>query len=138
MSDPRTAPDPPSPEAITEAVPPPAKAADARAAAAAFVEALDPPPSPSAVQDLLLLASELVTNAVRHAGAVTALAFGADEKTLYVQVADPSPDRPRQRVPDMTGAAGGFGWPLVLKLARKVTVRNHMGQGKIISADVAR
>ncbi|NED13200.1 ATP-binding protein [Streptomyces sp. SID9124] len=138
MSDHCTAPEPPSPEVVTETAAPPAKAAEARAEAAAFVAALDPPPSPTAVQDLLLLVSELVTNAVRHAGSVTALAFGADEKALYVQVTDPSPDRPRQRVPDMTGAAGGFGWPLILRLARKVTVRNHTGPGKVILATMAR
>jgi len=138
MSDPCTAPEPPSSEVITETVPPPAKAADARAVAAAFVAALDPPPSPTAVQDLLLLVSELVTNAVRHAGSVTALAFGADRKALYVQVADPSPERPKQRVPDLTGAGGGFGWPLVLRLAGKVTVRNHTGAGKVILATMPR
>ncbi|MFB8087271.1 ATP-binding protein [Streptomyces sp. NPDC055992] len=138
MSDPCTAPEPSSPEGITETAPPPAKAAEARAVAAAFVEALHPPPSATAVQDLLLLVSELVTNAVRHAGSVTALAFGADDKALYVQVADPSPEHPRQRAPDMTGAAGGFGWPLILRLARNVTVRNHPRRGKVILATLAR
>ncbi|MFK0101815.1 ATP-binding protein [Streptomyces sp. NPDC091040] len=138
MSDSCTAPDPRWPEPVTETVPPPAKAAEARAVAAAFAESLDPPPSATAVQDLLLLVSELVTNAVRHAGSVSALAFGADATSLYVRVADPSPDRPQQRVPDLTGAAGGFGWPLVQRLARKVTIRNHPGQGKVILAALPR
>lgn len=116
----------------------PAGAAEARAAAAAFVAELSPPPSPSTVQDLLLLCSELVTNAVRHAGAVTALSFEADRRSLHVKVADPSPAHPRARVPDLTGATGGFGWPLILRLARKVAVHSQGNQGKIILATMAR
>ncbi|MCG7526242.1 ATP-binding protein [Streptomyces sp. OfavH-34-F] len=133
MSESRTA-----PEALTEAVPPPARAADAREMAAAFVAALDPPPSATAVQDLLLVVSELVTNAVRHAGSVTGLAFGADERALYVRVTDPSAERPRERAPDLTGAGGGFGWPLILRLAGKVTVRNHRDSGKTVLVALAR
>lgn len=129
---------PSSPEGITDTVPTPAKASEARDAAAAFAAALDPPPSSSAVQDLLLLVSELVTNAVRHAGAVTALAFGADENTLYVQVADPSTVRPQPRAPDLRGRTGGFGWPLILRLARKADIRDRGDQGKIILVSMAR
>ncbi|MEU2026448.1 ATP-binding protein [Streptomyces sp. NPDC016469] len=122
--------------AVTE--PPPSKAADARAAAKAFLETLDPRPAVTTLQDLLLLVSELVTNALRHAGAVTALAFGADKDTLYVQVGDPSPDLPQQRTPDLRGGTGGFGWPLVLRLAKRVDVRRHPPRGKLIVVAMAR
>ncbi|TRV73904.1 ATP-binding protein [Streptomyces sp. 130] len=123
---------------MTVTEPPPSKAADARAAAKAFVATLDPRPAATTLQDLLLLVSELVTNAIRHAGAVTALAFGADADTLYVQVADPSPDRPQQRTPDLRGGTGGFGWPLVLRLSKKTDIRDHPPQGKVILVAMAR
>ncbi|MFC8537056.1 ATP-binding protein [Streptomyces sp. NPDC057249] len=123
---------------MTVAEPPPSRAADARAAAKAFLATLHPRPAATTIQDLLLLVSELVTNALRHAGAVTALAFGADEDTLYVQVVDPSPERPRPRTPDLRGGTGGFGWPLILKLAEKADIRDHTPRGKVILISMAR
>ncbi|WP_328900789.1 ATP-binding protein [Streptomyces sp. NBC_00441] len=122
---------------MTAPEPPPYKAAEARAAAKAFVATLDPRPAVATIQDLLLLVSELVTNALRHAGAVTALIFGADADTLYVQVADPSSDRPQQRTPDLSGCTGGFGWPLVLRLSEKADIRDHP-PGKVILVAIAR
>lgn len=131
----------PVPSAVgvsSESVPPPLRAAEAREAAAAFVAKLNPAPSARAVQNLVLLSSELVTNAIRYAGAVTALSFGADQGVLHVRVADPSPTHPQCRVPDMTGRTGGFGWPMVLGLANSVTVHRHGSQGKTILATLAR
>ncbi|WP_406095749.1 ATP-binding protein [Streptomyces sp. NBC_01013] len=127
-----------SPEHSSKTAPPPLRASDARAAAAAFVAKLNPAPPARAVQDLLLLSSELVTNAIRYAGAVTALAFGADQHTLHVRVTDPSPTPPQCRTPDLTGRAGGFGWPMVLRLARDVTVDRHGSRGKTVLATLAR
>lgn len=117
---------------------PPRRAAEARAAAAAFAAQLNPAPSARTVQDLLLLSSELVSNAIRHAGAVTALSFKADGGALHVRVADPSPAHPQSRVPDMTGRTGGFGWPMILRLAHRVTIRPLGGEGKIILAALPR
>ncbi|WP_242442238.1 ATP-binding protein [Streptomyces sp. CB02460] len=128
----------PSPHTLTATEPPPTKAAEARAAAKAFVATLNPRPAATTIQDLLLLVSELVTNALRHAGALTGLAFGADEETLYVQVTDPSPDRPQQRTPDLRGGTGGFGWPLVLRLSKKTDIRDHQPRGKVILVAMAR
>ncbi|MCX5141010.1 MULTISPECIES: ATP-binding protein [unclassified Streptomyces] len=117
---------------------PPRRAAEARAAATAFVAQLNPAPSARAIQNLLLLSSELVTNAIQHAGSVTALSFKADNGALHVRVADPSPAHPQSRVPDMTGRTGGFGWPMILRLAHRVTVRPLGNEGKIILAVLAR
>lgn len=128
----------PAPHPMTVTGPPPSRAADARAAAKVFVATLDPRPAATTIQDLLLLVSELVTNAIRHAGAVTALSFWADEAMLYVQVADPSRDRPRQRTPDLSGGTGGFGWPLILKLADKADIRDHAPRGKVVLVSMAR
>ncbi|MFD0023728.1 ATP-binding protein [Streptomyces sp. NPDC058382] len=125
-------------EVSSQTVAAPLRAADARAAATAFVAKLNPAPSARTVQDLLLLSSELVTNAIRYAGAVTALSFGADHGTLQVRVDDPSPTPPQCRVPDMTGQAGGFGWPMVLRLASSVSVHRHGSRGKTILATMAR
>lgn len=138
MTDLDSAPVPPSPHTMTATEPPPSRAAEARAAAKAFVATLDPRPAATTIQDLLLLVSELVTNAIRHAGAVTALAFGADADTLYVQVTDPSAARPRQRTPDLRGGTGGFGWPLVLRLSKRTDIRDHPPQGKVILVAMAR
>ncbi|MEW1893261.1 ATP-binding protein [Streptomyces sp. NBC_00523] len=123
---------------MTPTDPPPTKAAEARAAAKAFVATLNPRPATTTIQDLLLLVSELVTNALRHAGALTGLAFGADAETLYVQVTDPSSDRPQQRIPDLSGGTGGFGWPLVLRLSKKTDIRDHPQRGKVILVAMAR
>ncbi|MBW5254623.1 ATP-binding protein [Streptomyces sp. P01-B04] len=117
---------------------PPHRAAEARAAATAFVAQLHPTPSARTVQNLLLLSSELVTNAIQHAGAVTALSFKADSDALHVRVADPSPAHPQSRVPDLTGRTGGFGWPMILRLAHRVTIRPLGREGKIILAVMAR
>lgn len=125
-------------DARSEPAPPPLRAAEARAAAAAFVARLSPAPSARAVQNLVLLVSELVTNAIRYAGGVTALSFGADHRALHVRVVDPSPAHPQCRVPDLTGQTGGFGWPMVLRLSSSVTVHRHGNQGKTILATLAR
>lgn len=117
---------------------PPRRAAEARAAASAFAAQLHPAPSARTVQNLLLLSSELVTNAIRHAGAVTALSFKVDRTALHVRVADPSSVHPQSRVPDMTGRTGGFGWPMVLRLADRVTIRTLGTDGKIILAALPR
>lgn len=116
----------------------PRGAAEARAAAADFVAQLHPAPSARTVQNLLLLSSELVTNALKHAGAVTALSFKATSNALHVRVADPSPTYPQPRVPDMTGRTGGFGWPIILRLANRVTIRPLGREGKIILAVLTR
>lgn len=116
----------------------PRRAAEARAAAADFVAQLHPAPSARAVQNLLLLSSELVTNAIKHAGSVTSLSFKATSSALHVRIADPSPTYPQPRVPDMTGRAGGFGWPIILRLAHRVTIRPLGREGKIIHAVLPR
>ncbi|MFE3885948.1 ATP-binding protein [Streptomyces lydicus] len=116
----------------------PRTAADARDFARSFAGLLHPAPAARTTQNLLLLVSELVTNALRHAGAVTALRLTADRDTIRICVEDASPAHPRERSPDLTGRDGGFGWPLVCALAREVTVGPRPGGGKIVQAVLAR
>lgn len=116
----------------------PGTAAEARDFASGFADLLHPPPAARTTQNLLLLVSELVTNALRHAGAVTALRLSADHDSIRIRVEDASPARPTERSPDLTGRDGGFGWPVVCALAREVTVSPRPGGGKIVQAALAR
>ncbi|MFE9250489.1 ATP-binding protein [Streptomyces sp. NPDC007088] len=116
----------------------PALAADAREAVRVFLTGLGPAVATQTAQHLLLLVSELVTNALRHAGAVTALRLRADRHRLTVTVEDPDPAPPRERVPDLSGSEGGFGWPMVLRMSDEVRVLPAPAGGKTVIATLAR
>ncbi|HLV73382.1 ATP-binding protein [Actinomadura hallensis] len=62
--------------------------------------------------DLELIASELVTNAIRHANSVRLVVYLPDEKTAMVEVWDDNPQGPTAPVPDLH-AEGGRGLMLV-------------------------
>ncbi|MCX4550337.1 ATP-binding protein [Streptomyces sp. NBC_01387] len=113
-------------------------AAEAREAVFGFLSGLHPAPPAHTSQNLVLLVSELVTNALRHAGGVTVLRLTADRRCLEVAVADPSPAHPQDRTPDLTGCGGGFGWPMVRRLARTVEVSPRPDGGKVVSATLVR
>ncbi|MBT2414841.1 ATP-binding protein [Streptomyces sp. ISL-12] len=78
----------------------------------------------SAVDALLLVVSELFTNAARHAGGVTRfrLETGPDTVTVAVQDASSVPPRP---LPLDATRPGGFGWHLVHELSAEVRVEVH-------------
>ncbi|MDX3853982.1 ATP-binding protein [Streptomyces sp. AK02-01A] len=103
-----------------------------------FLAGLCPSPSAHMSQNLILVVSELVTNSLRHAGEVTSLRLRADRLSLRIAVDDPSPALPQDRTPDLTGRTGGFGWPMIQRLAEKVTVRPGPNGGKTILAVLAR
>ncbi|MEV6566018.1 ATP-binding protein [Streptomyces kronopolitis] len=123
---------------LTQHVCRPQQAADARDVTNGFLAGLHPAPPPPTVQDLLLLVSELVTNALRHAGDVSALLLTADRHSIQVTVDDPSRAQPQDRSPDLTGRSGGFGWPMVRRLARSVSVEPRPGGGKAIRVTLPR
>ncbi|MFB7511319.1 ATP-binding protein [Streptomyces broussonetiae] len=112
----------------------PRLAEDARGITRTFLSVLEPDDS-SQADAVLLTVSELVTNAIRHAGGVTGFGLQADEETVTVRVADASPTPPYQRDTPL-GEPGGFGWPLVLELAEEVRVSTHRS-GKTIEAVLA-
>ncbi|GAB3666722.1 hypothetical protein GCM10027589_32100 [Actinocorallia lasiicapitis] len=80
-----------------------------------------------------LLVSELVTNAVRHGKAPIRLTLAADERVLEIYVRDGSPDLPQPRAGDEDG---GFGLTVAAALAQ-VTVQTYPG-GKQIKATLPR
>ncbi|MFI5801901.1 ATP-binding protein [Streptomyces sp. NPDC051561] len=102
----------------------------ARKAARAFAESLSPAPAPDTAESLVLVVSELVTNAVRHGGGRYTLALSASPETLTVCVGDRSTVRPQARTPDLSDGGGGFGWHLVELLADEVTVRPGQSVGR--------
>jgi anti-sigma regulatory factor (Ser/Thr protein kinase) len=100
--------------------PDPAASATARAALAAWADGQLPPP---VIADLLLVASELVTNSLRHAGlgaddAVLVLA-SVNHSSLRLEVENPGVSGDvAVRAPDADGG-GGFGLQLVAALAER-------------------
>ncbi|MCZ0978453.1 ATP-binding protein [Streptomyces diastatochromogenes] len=88
----------------------------------------------SQVDDLLLVTSELVTNAHRHGGGVTSFGVAVGPDRVTVSVADSSGEPPRHE-PREELWSGGFGWPIVLRLCREVTV-DARPDGKTVHAAV--
>ncbi|MFF4651338.1 SpoIIE family protein phosphatase [Streptomyces sp. NPDC001380] len=77
-----------------------------------------------------LLASELVTNAVRYASAPIGLRLTVGEDALLLEVSDPVPEPPTERRAEGTDE-GGRGLELVRRLAARWGTRTE-GQGKVV------
>ncbi|MEU1485957.1 ATP-binding protein [Streptomyces sp. NPDC005752] len=89
------------------------------------------------VADALLVTSELVTNAFRHGGGLTGFTAELTGEGLLLAVADASTDAPvTSPHPPRTAHVGGYGWPLVCRLAERVSITFHPG-GKRITALIA-
>jgi len=88
------------------------------------------------VADILLVTSELVTNAIQHAGGVTDFAVTVADGSLWVTVGDASDRHPARSAQAGWGRPGGYGWPLICSVAEEVTVRPRPGGGKCVSARV--
>ncbi|MEV6477578.1 ATP-binding protein [Streptomyces sp. NPDC051657] len=117
----------------------PRTTADARESARRFLETLQQPAvTAETAENVLLVVSELVTNAVRHGGGAYTLRLTAHPDLIEVAVDDSSPQAPRTRTPDLTGATGGFGWRMVTHLARTTAVIHRPTGGKTVSAFLAR
>ncbi|MFD7079319.1 ATP-binding protein [Streptomyces sp. NPDC059918] len=110
---------------------PPGTAADARARVCEVLLLAGVSLDSVTAADALLVTSELVSNAIRHGGGVTAFRAGVADGLLYLSIGDASPLLPAPR----TGTVerpGGYGWPLVQRLAERVDCRTHP-EGKTIS-----
>ncbi|MEB3963842.1 ATP-binding protein [Streptomyces kunmingensis] len=78
-------------------------------------------PAPSAdrraaAEDVLLVVSELVTNACLHAEGPDMLTVSLDNKVLRIEVADHGAGQPEPRTPHRAGRPGGHGMFIVQRL----------------------
>ncbi|MGW9369588.1 ATP-binding protein [Streptomyces xanthophaeus] len=114
---------------------PTAAVAEARRAARAFLEALGQPAIGREQADtVVLVVSELVTNALRHGGGAYTLRLTAHPHCIEVAVEDPSPRTPRMRTPDLVDGTGGFGWHMVNDLALATVITPGPEGGKTVRA----
>lgn len=111
----------------------PAGTAEARALVRSFLDRYEPAVPERTAVDVLLVVSELVTNAVRHAGGVTGFRVCARSGVVEIAVRDASPRLPAVRQHRDEWLPGGYGWPLVHRLA-EVTVTVLGDGGKLIKA----
>ncbi|MFG2455171.1 ATP-binding protein [Streptomyces sp. NPDC048512] len=92
-----------------------------------------------AVGDVLLVASELVSNAMLHGGGVTGFEVTPTGREVRLSVSDRSDRRPASAGRfDDTGRlrVGGHGWMIVRRLASDVAVAPLRAGGKRITAVV--
>ncbi|MFE3498101.1 ATP-binding protein [Streptomyces sp. NPDC059175] len=91
----------------------------------------------TSLSDALLVTSELVTNAFRHGGGVTDFAAEVTDSEVRVSVGDRSdrlPELPNRTEGRDRVRIGGFGWRLILTLARNVAITRRDHGGKLITA----
>lgn len=108
--------------------------AGARERAREFLEGLVPAIATEAADTVVLVVSELVTNALRHGAGPCTLDLAAHPDSIEVAVHDRSSQAPRMRTPDLNGGAGGFGWPMVNRLAHATSVTQRATGGKAVRA----
>jgi anti-sigma regulatory factor (Ser/Thr protein kinase) len=88
--------------------------------------------SPGMIDQLTLVASELVTNAVQHgraSGAAVAVSVGPER--VVIEVASSGPPFDRSAIRDSPGVNGGFGLRVVDALADRWWVE-HDGQTRVV------
>ncbi|MBT2444071.1 ATP-binding protein [Streptomyces sp. ISL-36] len=91
------------------------------------------------LQDVLLLVSEVVTNAYKHGGAPYELRLDRDDGRLRVQVSDSSPVPPRPHGPHRANRTSGHGLYLLERLsAAWGCVPQGTGKAVWFEVDVAR
>ncbi|MFJ6934339.1 ATP-binding protein [Streptomyces sp. NPDC101132] len=81
--------------------------------------------------DALLVVTELVSNARRHAGGVTAFRIRCLESSAVIEVSDARQDLPVDR-PTPADVPGRFGWLMINRIAERVVAEPH-GAGKTIT-----
>lgn len=113
----------------------PRDAAEARRAAASHLDRHEPALPAQTRDDVLLVVSELVTNALRHAGGVTGFRIAVRGAGVEVTVQDASPREPAVRTHTGDWTPGGYGLPMIAKLA-EVAVTPLGDDGKLVRATV--
>ncbi|MFJ5775339.1 ATP-binding protein [Streptomyces sp. NPDC093094] len=94
------------------------------------------PACEEAVVDLLLVVSELVGNALRHGGGLARFEVALVPEGVRLGVHDYSDIVPAAAFGDGTlprpGEGGGYGWPLIIRLAEEIRVERRRAGGKAI------
>ncbi|OIK26250.1 ATP-binding protein [Streptomyces malaysiense] len=92
---------------------------------------------PGAMDDVLLVTSELTTNAILHGGGITGFDVDVDSAGVRVSVSDRSAELPvAPASPPGHSQRHGRGWPIVCHLARDVRVSELPCGGKRVTAVV--
>ncbi|MGW0738229.1 ATP-binding protein [Streptomyces sp. NPDC002851] len=92
----------------------------------------------AAAEDVLLVVSELVTNACLHAEGADELRIGCDGKVLRLEITDRGTGQPAPRTPHRAGRPGGHGMFIVQRLCLDWGVVRTPGQsGKTVWAELA-
>ncbi|SEO60015.1 ATP-binding protein [Actinacidiphila rubida] len=92
----------------------------------------------AAAEDVLLVVSELVTNACLHAGGPEELRLWRHSKALRMEVVDGGTGDPAPRTPHRSGRPGGHGMFIVQRLCLDWgVVRNADRPGKTVWAELA-
>lgn len=92
----------------------------------------------AAAEDVLLVVSELVTNACLHADGAEELRIGNGTKIVRLEVVDLGSGAPAPRTPHRPGRPGGHGMFIVQRLCLDWgVVRNPDGVGKTVWAELA-
>ncbi|MGW0766473.1 ATP-binding protein [Streptomyces sp. NPDC002676] len=91
----------------------------------------------AAAEDVLLVVSELVTNACLHAGGPEELYLGLDNKVIRLEVSDRGTGQPAPRTPHRAGRPGGHGMFIVQRLCLDWGVVRTPGRsGKTVWAEL--
>ncbi|WP_338703348.1 ATP-binding protein [Streptomyces sp. Q6] len=85
--------------------------------------------------DALLVASELIANALQHAGGVTRFSIRLSSEELQLRVSDSSDTRPRA-LDNEKGQPGCYGWAMVRRLSSRLQVTTD-AWGKTVTAALA-
>ncbi|MDX3854813.1 ATP-binding protein [Streptomyces sp. AK02-01A] len=92
----------------------------------------------AAAEDVLLVVSELVTNACLHAEGPESLLVSATSKVLRLEVTDLGTGQPAPRTPHRAGRPGGHGMFIVQRLCLDWGVVRTPGEtGKTVWAELA-
>lgn len=95
------------------------------------------PPSEQSMIDLILVVSELVTNAVRHGGGIAGFDVALTPGGVRLNVRDHSTAVPvgphGPGVLPRVHEGSGYGWPLINRLSSEVDVECRASGGKTIS-----
>ncbi|WP_020137903.1 ATP-binding protein [Streptomyces sp. 351MFTsu5.1] len=91
----------------------------------------------AAAEDVLLVVSELVTNACLHAEGPDQLRISCDRKVIRLEVSDRGAGQPAPRSPHRAGRPGGHGMFIVQRLCLDWgVVRNPGETGKTVWAEL--